>query len=752
MKKIININLSGRVIPIEDAAYESLQRYIESLRRYFANEEGRDEIINDIESRIAELMNDKVKKGSPAITESDMEETIASMGRVEDFEQSDIAEGTGSEQTAFTDKTSFTSTGKKRTKGRLYRDSTDKILGGVCGGIANFMNVDPAIVRLLFAIITFGGLGFGVLVYILLWIVLPSRDMEGFVGKRLFRNPEDRIIGGVAGGLAAYFNKDTWVVRAIFAAPLIINIILSVINGIFNAFHGPDFPNLFIGSFTGTFVLAYIILWIVLPEARSPFEKMEMRGEKVDVNRIRQNVQEEMSDFKSRAETWGEEVKTSAQNLGGKARDFANTRGKTFATEVAQTTRPLASGCGHAIGVLFKAFFLFVVGVIAFALFVMVLVFTMGGIAGPVNDFLLNGFWQNASLWGTLFFFLAVPLIAIITWIVRRLMKVRSQNRYLGWTFGGLWTLGWICLAFFIASMGREWRYYNNTSENIPIAQPASQRMIVQVNEPEIRFSGNFNWIDSDERGWDLTDDSLKMANIKVRVERSQDSNYHVSLLRYSAGRNRGEAMQRAEKIEYSISSIDSALILGSGISVSKEQKFRGQKVIVEISVPVGKTIRFDESIQKLNETNIRIKEKNGNRYRREWDMDWDDDNYFDWKTDIDYVMNADGELIDPSQPEKNNNKDDYEYDEDGRRDLPDANNEEQKDTSVNRIIEDNKEKQRILDQEIKLQEQKLELERKRLEEMKKNKQNNTTGVNDKRAKTLDGTAHIKSPIFSMII
>lgn len=64
MKKIININLSGRVIPIEDSAYEKLQAYIESLRRHFANEEGRDEIINDIESRIAELMNEKVRKGS----------------------------------------------------------------------------------------------------------------------------------------------------------------------------------------------------------------------------------------------------------------------------------------------------------------------------------------------------------------------------------------------------------------------------------------------------------------------------------------------------------------------------------------------------------------------------------------------------------------------------------------------------------------------------------------------------------------
>ena len=85
MKKIININLSGRVIPIEDIAYEKLQQYIESLRRYFANEEGRDEIINDIEGRIAELMSDKVRKGAESITDSDVEEIISSMGRVEDL-------------------------------------------------------------------------------------------------------------------------------------------------------------------------------------------------------------------------------------------------------------------------------------------------------------------------------------------------------------------------------------------------------------------------------------------------------------------------------------------------------------------------------------------------------------------------------------------------------------------------------------------------------------------------------------------
>jgi phage shock protein PspC (stress-responsive transcriptional regulator) len=167
MKKIININLSGRVIPIEDSAYESLQRYIESLRKYFAGEEGRDEIINDIESRIAELMNDKIKKGSAAISDSDVEEIINSMGRVEDFEKEDNQEnapGTSSGQSSTQNET-HTRAEQKRFKGRLYRDTSDKMIGGVCAGMANYMNVDPAIVRLLFAIITFGGFGMGFLIY-----------------------------------------------------------------------------------------------------------------------------------------------------------------------------------------------------------------------------------------------------------------------------------------------------------------------------------------------------------------------------------------------------------------------------------------------------------------------------------------------------------------------------------------------------------------------------------------------------------
>lgn len=651
MKKIININLSGRVIPIEDAAYESLQRYIESLRRYFANEEGRDEIINDIESRIAELMNDKVRKGATAVTEADIEEIIASMGRVEDFAEVDAADAaTATGATAGTTGGTYTGAESRRFRGRLYRDTSDKILGGVCSGIANYMNVDPAIVRLLFAIITFGGFGFGIFLYLIAWIILPAKNLDTYVGKRLFRNPDDRIIGGVAGGLGAYFNMKPWTVRLIFAAPLILNIFLSIVNGIFNAFRGPDFPDIFIGSFTGTFILAYIILWIVLPEARSPYEKMEMRGEKVDVNRIRQNVQEGMGNFSNRAQAWGEEVRRSAEDLGARASQFASTRGKTFASEVSQTARPVANGLGRAIGILFKAFFLFIVGSIAFGLFVAVMMFGVSGAIRPFHDFILNGFWQTASLWGTLIFFLAVPLIAILVWIVRRLLRVRSQNRYLGWTFAGLWLLGWVCLMIFVSSMVRDFRYKARTPQTVQVSQPAGGRMLIRVDEPEIMYSGSFDWMDSDSEGWDITEDSLKISNIHFTFDKSNDSLYHVTVWKQARGRNRSEAQQRTRQIVYSGTSVDSALVVGSGFAIGKEQKFRDQQVMVEIHVPVGKRIRFDESVrEKLNPYNMRIRDDRG-WHRREIDIDFDDYDSFEWQPNVDYVMTTSGELREAGQ------------------------------------------------------------------------------------------------------
>src|SRR5471030_983934 len=204
MKKVININFQGRVIPIEESAYDMLKQYVESLRRFFANEEGRDEIINDIEGRIAELFGESLKKGSTCITDDDVNHIIASMGRPEDFEgdegkvQSQLG-ADGQKQQSNSGRNYESATDAPR--GRLYRDENDKILGGVCSGLASYLRVDPTILRLVFALIVFAG-GTGFLLYILLWIILPSKPLNNTSStKRLYRNPEEKVIAGVASGI-----------------------------------------------------------------------------------------------------------------------------------------------------------------------------------------------------------------------------------------------------------------------------------------------------------------------------------------------------------------------------------------------------------------------------------------------------------------------------------------------------------------------------------------------------------------------
>lgn len=662
MKKIININLSGRVIPIEDSAYEKLKDYIESLRRYFANEESREEIINDIESRIAELMNENIRLGASVVTEADVDAIIASMGTIEDFEAAE-SEQAGSTASAAASTAGTGTTSTKRARTRLYRDTSDKFIGGVCAGIANYLNVDPAIIRILFAIITFGGFGLGFLVYILLWIILPPKDLEDYSGKRLFRNPDDKIFGGVASGLAAYFNKSTNVIRLIFAAPLILNILFGIMSRPF--FHEDSiFPNIVFGSLSGTFILVYIVLWIVLPEASSQYQKMEMRGEKVDVNTIRQNVREGVGGMKERLQGWSGEVKESAQQFGSRAREFADTRGRAFASEAGEAARRTGRGLGHVIGVLFKVFFLFIAGSIAFALFVAFIGILIGG-AGfwPFKNFIFDGFWQNTYAWGTLILFLGVPLIAFIVWLLRRLMRVKSHHNYLGWTFGGLWALGWLSVSLFVASMLNDFRVNNrDTGEEMAITNPVNGKMIIRVSEPEIVYTGSMPWIDIDGSGFDISTDTLRIANIRIGdVELSPDSNYHVRIRKYSRGRSVAEARARAQKIVFNYSYNDSVLNLGSGLAIDKDSKFRGQEVIVFVQVPAGKKIYFDETIKRLhNFFRIRVNEDRRWNRRNRWEIE--DDYDFIYRTNVEYTMGTDGILTDDKGQKVNEPDMQYRY------------------------------------------------------------------------------------------
>ena len=656
MKKIINITLGGRNIAIEDSAYEKLKIYTDSLRQYYKNEDGRDEIIADIESRFSELMNEKLRKGATHISDTDVDEMIAAMGRPEDFDK----EASGEENASANEGNTGSAQNDRR---RLYRDESNKVLGGVCSGIANWLNIDPTVVRILFAVIAFGGFGSGILVYILLWIFLPTKNLTAYKGKRMFRNPDDKVIGGVAGGMGAYFNINSSTICWILAIPLI----LSVLKGMHFFGWNDDFnifPNLFFGGITGTFIFIYIVLWIVLPEANSPYEKMEMYGKTVDVNSIKENVQGSMNDMKGRLQNWSEEVKDSAQNIGKKAQYFAETRGKSFGKEFGYAAQRGGRGIGYAIAMIFKAFFVFVAGTIAISLFVVFLAILFSGFPwAPVNNFLWTNDQQQMWAYGTLLFFIGAPVVGLLVWLVRTIFNIRTPGNYLSWLFSGLWVVGWVCLIMFVSSFSKDIKRIENIEAPINIVQPANGKLILKVSQPALKFKAdnmgivNFN---SDFKGFSLTADTLKLSTLGMDFEKSDDSLYHVIINKESMGKTDEEALARAGQIQYAVSSAESILDLPNGFAISKNSKYRFQNVRVKIQVPVGKKVKLDPTVlQKLSDGQIFA--HNYRNSRKEGLISFER-RFSRLRSDVDYIMNDNGKLVATDEPSDGSNSDDANY------------------------------------------------------------------------------------------
>jgi len=649
MKKVININFQGRVIPIEETAYDILKQYVESLRRFFANEEGRDEIINDIEGRIAELFSETLKKGSTCITDDDVNTIIASMGRPEDFD----AEETKVQSQLGGESRQESSSGYQKTesapRGRLYRDESDKLLGGVCAGLANYLRMDPTIVRILFAIITFGGFGAGFLIYILLWIILPSRSLETNIRKRLYRNPDDKVIGGVASGIGAYFNIAVWIPRLIFALPLLLGIIVSIFRNVFSGFD--PFPSIVFGSFGSSLFIIYIVLWAVIPQANTASEKLEMRGEKVDLNTIRNTIQEDIDSLKGRAQKFGGEVKERAEKWSTEIKD----RGRSFAAETSPVVKKTGSRLGNAIGIIFKGFFLLIAGVIAFALLMGMLGVMIGGVSVfPLKSFFLTGFWQNFFAWSTLLLFLAVPVIALLVWLIRRLIGVKSKNSYLGYIFGGLWFIGLVSAILLALSIANSFRTRAGVEENVNITQPQINKLYVKVSpHSNVSYFGSdwygIHW-DHDAPFYGLTEDSLMMRTIQVKIVKSDDSIYHVNMIKFSRGNDPETARQLASKISFHVDQNDSTLVLPKGFTITKNEKFRNQQVLLLVKVPVGKKIELDRSVNDYKWFNIE------SDYDHNWNNDWNDEwqNSYGWSSNVEYIMTDNGlKATHPTEDEK---------------------------------------------------------------------------------------------------
>jgi len=399
MKKTLNINIGSRVFNIDEDAYDLLSRYLESIKKYFQKINIEDDIFQDIENRISEKFN-SILKNRESLNIDDINSIIKEMGTLDDFKEAynDFDTNDFSNQN-----NESKTTGKGK---RIYRNTSDKVIAGVASGLANYFSVDPIIFRLIFIASLFAG-GIGLIAYIIFWIGIPAND-SGKINenKRLYRDGDNEILGGVAYGLGNYFGIDPAIIRVLF--------ILSI----------------FIGGFG---ILAYLILWVSIPEAKTVGEKMNMKGYPLTLENIEKFIKEKLS------------KKDGEENLFVKIILFPF-----------RIIGPIILGIISVIIPVLKILLSFILFVFSIVIIVFLILFTLGAhnlidyqdfIIGSIDGVYISGinlsiiiaelpFYLQLSI----FSFLIVALLFIIIIITKVLFtnKNNFSNRLIGLFFIGI--------------------------------------------------------------------------------------------------------------------------------------------------------------------------------------------------------------------------------------------------------------------------------------------------------------------------
>jgi phage shock protein PspC (stress-responsive transcriptional regulator) len=630
MKKVININFQGQVIAIEETAYELLKQYIESLKRYFSREDGGDEIVNDIENRIAELFGNRLKLGINCITDEDVHSIISSIGRPEDFDteyvESDYIGGrsaSGHSNTAMGADHSEPATGREGSSHTLYRNSNDKVIAGVCSGLAHYFKLDPVWMRILFVILSSALFW----VYIILWIILKSKPLETNVARRLYRNPNDRILGGVCSGIAANLKIETWIPRLLFVVPLFVNMIGMVSMPFFPWSRFLDDID-FNWGINMSVVVIYAVLWVIIPRANTVKQKLEMMGEEEYIKSIRETVSDNVASVKSRTDETPGKVA-----VGSMPPEPPKQRVAKSASNGAVVGSG-SGGCLNALGILFKILFFAFAGIFALTMIGIVIAFLVAGTSFvPLKSLFIDHGYENSLMWLSAGLLFAVPLIAVVVWIIRRSVKAKSRP-FIGIVAIILWIGGVITASLLGFKVAEKFSVESSTEKVETLAGFNGNKLYVDMAVyPNDYYSFN-RGIGSD---FDLDDfpyytinkDSLLFSNIELLIVQSPDSLYRVRTISSSAGKDLKVARKNTESFTYPLQLRDSLLLLPEFFSVPISQGFRQQGMIVEIEVPQGKKIEIDERLDDYDdfETNSSVYRKlRKNRKNKVLDWDYDEE------------------------------------------------------------------------------------------------------------------------------
>lgn len=485
MNKTVNINLAGIIHHLDEDAFDLLTQYLKKIKQYLNGTQGSEEIVADVESRIAEIFSERLKGGREVVSKADVAAMIAIMGAPESYKFDDDGEA-GS--------------------GNAFGPAQDFIRGE----------------------------------------------------RKLYRNPDDKILGGVSGGIAAYFAIETVWIRLLF-------VVLTVISG--------------------SGILAYILLWIILPEAKTTAQKLQMRGDPVNIANIEKSIKEELGYVKKNVE------------------EFASGPG------MERTTKKMRTGVQGVVQFFVTALqrlftFIFnVIGVLLMIFSVMALVvflglstdgtFNVNEVVFSINDFkpfmqsVLLEPWQFNLIYSAVVLVIISPLIWILLLGLRILFNYRVENNYLKKSLFVLPAVGLALLIWTGVVIGRQFQAKGSFTEQVVFEANANNFTALKMNARADE--------DSDVP-FVLDGDHVYFKFIKLDIRKAKNETRGLELQFNSRGRTTVEARENAAQVLYNYAFLDSVLVFERAFGLKDSAKFRGQTTRLTLYLPVGHKIFIDES------------------------------------------------------------------------------------------------------------------------------------------------------------
>jgi len=500
MKKTLSINISGFVFHIDEDAYEKLHRYLEAIKSHFRGFEGKDEVISDVEARVAEILQKKISGSKEVITQEDVDEVIGILGQPSDFAMDD--EDTASRKEFF----------------------------------------------------------------------------YSSIPKRLYRDPEKKVFGGVCSGLGAYFNLDPVWVRVIFIFMMLIS---------------------------GFGLLIYLILWMVVPEARTTAERLEMRGEPVNISNIEKSLGEEVNHLK---EKFNDLTSKARYTYRKKKEEFDSGHRDQFLESIGD------------IGRVFLRIFLIIAGTIILILgialtiaylsivfrFPMITLFDQAGVHTfplyPVIDRIFENDADLRTFATGLMILFGIPLLMML-WAGIRLIFNLARAKFVSGLAAVIWLCALVITLVFGFKVANSFRYQGNfTRESIlEINKQDTLQLVTIRNLPQISGWDQSPMIQIPEWRIAISEDEKVFYGIpELKIKPSIDSVTRLIVNTSTRGPFSGEAAERAENITYTWQLKSDTLFLSDSFILSDEDKWRKQETRVELRLPAGTVIKIDEDLYPI--------------------------------------------------------------------------------------------------------------------------------------------------------